>query len=169
VHAGLGADAASRAASLKPVLGAAAYPIGAVLAAATSDSWSVTVEVDGAVVHDGAPVLMVAICNGRTIGGGTELCPVADPGDGLADVLVVTAVDVTARIAFGNDLRKGEHLARPDVSYARGRAVSVRGEPMDYNVDGEIVELVEASTYTVVPAAWTLRCPGAASPVRQAT
>lgn len=157
VHAGVGAEAATLAASLKPVLGAAGYPLGAVLAGATVGGWQVTVTVDGVVVHDVGEVLMVALCNGRSIGGGTELCPVADPGDGLVDVVVVTATELSARVAFGAALRKGEQLDRDDVVHVQGRSVGVHGELIGYNCDGEIGDEVASRHFDVLPGAWTLR------------
>lgn len=162
VHAGVGADAAARANALKPALGAAAYPLGAVIAAATTDGWELTVEADGVAVHDGSPVLMVAACNGRSVGGGTELCPLADPSDGLLDLVVVRAVSATARIGFGNDLRKGVHLDRDDVGHHRARTVTVRGTPVGYNSDGEISDPVASRVFSVLPSAWTLRVPAEA-------
>ncbi len=161
-HAGVGADAAERAAGLKGVLGRAAYPLGALIAAARADGWRVDVELDGALVHTADdPVLMVGICNGRTIGGGTELCPLADPGDGVLDLVIVTAVDATARLGFGADLRRGAHLERDDVRHVRGRSVRISGEPIGYNTDGEIGDEAAARSLRVVPSAWTLRVPPA--------
>jgi YegS/Rv2252/BmrU family lipid kinase len=162
VHAGVGADAAEFAAGLKGRVGTAAYPLGALIAAARADGWRVDVELDGAVVRTGDdPVLMVGVCNGRTIGGGTVLCPPADPGDGALDVVIVTAVGATARIGFGADLRRGKHLDRDDVRHLRGRTVRLSGEAIGYNTDGEIADVAEQRSFSVVPSAWSLRLPPA--------
>ncbi|MEO6712979.1 MAG: YegS/Rv2252/BmrU family lipid kinase [Mycobacteriales bacterium] len=157
VHAGVGADAADRATALKPALGVAAYPVGAMVAAATSSGWNVTVEADGVLVHDDAAVFMVAVANGRTIGGGTAVCPVADPSDGLLDLVIVTAVGVTARVGFGADLRKSEHFDRDDVTHVRARTVTIRGDSLSYNADGEVGEPVASRVFSVLPSSWTLR------------
>ena len=45
-------------------------------------------------------VLMVAVANGRTIGGGAELAPDASPDDGLVDVVVATSTGPLARLGF---------------------------------------------------------------------
>ena len=69
--------------------------------------------------------LMVAVANGRTIGGGAELAPGAEPDDGLLDVVVATSTGPLARLGFGVALREGEHVERDDVLAVRGREVTV--------------------------------------------
>lgn len=161
IHAGVGADAATKAATLKGTLGMGAYVLGAIAAGVTASGWRVAIEVDGAPVDiPGDLILMVAVCNGRTIGGGTEICAAADPADGQLDVVVVAATDPTARAGFGADLRSGRHLDRDDVQHLRGTEMSVFGEPIGYNADGEIAEPAPARAFRVAPSAWRLRTPG---------
>lgn len=156
-HAGVGAAAASRADDLKGRFGAAAYPIGALLAAARTEGWALTITIDGRPLElPGDRTLMVGIGNGSTIGGGTPLFPGADPGDGLLDVVVSTAVGPAARIAYANALRTGDHLRRDDVVADRGVEVRITGDPVGHNADGEIAEDVLDRTYRVAPGAWRL-------------
>ena len=109
---------------------------------------------DGAVVHPrGEPVLMVAVCNGRTIGGGTPLAPDAAVDDGLLDVLVVTATGPAARAGFAAALRTGEHLDRPDVVHRRATHVAIAGDPVGVNLDGELVDDVAVAELRVRPGA----------------
>lgn len=176
VHAGVGAEAGRSAAALKDQLGAAAYPLGAVFAGATSLGWGLRIEVDGAVVVDSeqgicpdeargllpggdAQVLMAGACIGRTIGGGAPLAPGAVPDDGLVDVVVCTATGPVARVAFGAALRTGEHLERDDVIALRGREVSISGDPIPLNADGELSDPVPARTWRVDPLAWSVIVP----------
>jgi YegS/Rv2252/BmrU family lipid kinase len=156
-HAGIGAAAGARADDLKARLGAAAYPIGAVLAAARTDGWRLEVLVDGRPLQlPGPRVLMVGVGNGGFVGGGTPLCPGADPSDGLLDVVVSTAVGPGARVAFANALRTGDHIRRDDVAADRGVEVRISGEAVGHNADGEVDEDVRDRTYRVEPGAWTL-------------
>ena len=156
-HAGIGAAAASKADDLKGRLGMAAYPLGALLAAARTDGWKLEVTVDGRpLALPGDRVLMVGVGNGSSIGGGTPLCPGADPADGLLDVVVSTAVGPAARVAYANALRTGDHIRRDDVVAERGVEVAITGEPVGHNADGEIDEDVTARTYRLVPGAWNL-------------
>lgn len=159
VHVGVGAEAASRASALKPGLGKAAYPVGGVLAGATATGWDLAVTVDGTDVSVDGPALMVAVANGRTIGGGAEVAPEAVPDDGLLDVVVATSTGPLARLGFGVAMREGEHLGRDDVIAVRGRSVTVRGEPYPLNADGELEDDVATRTWTVEPGAWSLLVP----------
>jgi diacylglycerol kinase family enzyme len=110
---------------------------------------------DGTVVHEG-PALMVGIGNGSSIGGGTELFPGAVLDDGLAEVVVASAVGAAARAAFGAALRSGDHLGRDDVVALRAADVVVSGDPVRHNADGEVTDEIERRRYTVEPGAWRL-------------
>jgi YegS/Rv2252/BmrU family lipid kinase len=158
-HAGLGAVAAETGAALKDRLGQLAYPVGALVAGVRERGWELTVEVDGRAVVAGEAVLLAGVGNGRTIGGGTPLFPSADPGDGLLDVVVSTAVGPAARVAFGAALRSGEHVDRDDVLSATGREVRIAGDPVPHNADGEVSDPVASRTYRVEPGAWTVIAP----------
>ncbi len=166
VHAGIGVRAAGEAARLKDRLGALAYPVGAALAG-TGPGEALRVAVDGAVVTvpdgraaDGdTPLLMVGVCNGPTIGGGTALAPGADPGDGLADVVVSAATGPAARVAFAAALLAGRHGDRDDVVVVRGREVTVSGGPVGLDADGDLLDPVPSRTWRVQPGAWSVPLP----------
>jgi diacylglycerol kinase family enzyme len=154
VHLGVGAEAAERAAPLKGGLGRLAYPIGALLAGIRGRGWRVRVSVDGRVVAGGRQrVLMVGLANGARIGGGTPLAPGARPDDGLVDVLVSFSTSLSARLIYGALLRRGRHPRLRDVVTMRGREISVRGEPVPVNVDGEIGAPITERRWSVTPAA----------------
>jgi YegS/Rv2252/BmrU family lipid kinase len=156
VHLGVGAEAAEKATGLKDRLGKAAYPVGSVLAAAGPTGWDLRVEVDGEVVEVDGPALMVAVANGRTIGGGAEVAPDAVPDDGLLDVVVASSTGPLARLGFGVALREGEHVERADVTTRRGHTVTVTGQPFPLNADGELDGPVGSRTWRVEPGAWAL-------------
>lgn len=159
VHLGIGAQAAEQASGLKDKIGKAAYAVGSAVAGVREQGWRLRVEVDGAVVQDGEPVLMVGVCNGRTIGGGAEIAPDAEPDDGRLDVVVATSTGPLARLGFGIAMRSGEHVDRDDVRTFRGRQVTVSGEPFPANADGELRDPVPTRTWTVLPAAWAIVVP----------
>jgi diacylglycerol kinase (ATP) len=156
-HVGVGADAAQHAGRLKPRLGPLAYPLGAVRAGLRSTGWRLRVEVDGRILSDNhRKTLMVGIGNGRGIGGGTPLLPHAVPDDGLLDVMVSQASSPFARVRYGAALSSGQHLGDRAVRYAQGTTVTVWGEEVGINEDGEIGEPTRRRTWTVEPAAWCL-------------
>jgi YegS/Rv2252/BmrU family lipid kinase len=162
VHVGVGARASEQAVALKPVLRRAAYAVGALLAGARTQGWRLRVRVDDELVSDGRRrVLMVGVGNGVSIGGGTPLAPDARPDDGLADVFVSYAVSPPARLAFGVLLRLGRHPERDDVRTVRGTTITVEGEPVPANADGELSPPAPYRTWTLRPAAWRVIVPAA--------
>jgi diacylglycerol kinase family enzyme len=103
------------------------------------------------------------VANGRTIGGGTELAPDAEPDDGLVDVVVATSTGPLARLGFAAGLRDGSHVDRDDVVALRGRTVRVRGEAFPVNADGELSGPHSERTWSVLPHAWSLLCAATSS------
>jgi len=162
VHTGIGAEAARSAAALKPRLGRIGYILGGLAAGLRERGWRLRVEGDGAVLTDGnRRVLQVGIGNATSVGGGSLLTPAAVPDDGLADVVVSAAVGPLARLAYGWQMPRGEHVRRHDVLAARARTVTVSGEAYRYNVDGEVQGPVRRRAWTVSPRAWRLLVPTA--------
>ncbi len=167
VHVGVGAEAAERAAPYKAAFGAVGlgkigYAVGAFLAAMATRGWPVDIDVDGRRVCEGARVLQVGIANGRTIGGFAELAPDAEPGDGRVEVIVSHAVGPLSRFRYGAGLARGTHERHRDVVSLAGRTVTIRarnGARFRYNADGELSEPVAARTWTVRPAAVSVRLP----------
>jgi YegS/Rv2252/BmrU family lipid kinase len=159
VHLGVGAEAARRATALKDRLGMAAYAVGSVAAGVDTAGWHLRVTVDDAVVHVDREVLMVAVANGRTIGGGAEVAPHAQPDDGQLDVVVATSTGLLARLGFAVELRAGAHVERDDVIVVRGHTVTVTGDPFPVNADGELEGPVTQRTWTVRPGAWSVITP----------
>jgi YegS/Rv2252/BmrU family lipid kinase len=171
VHAGAGAQASRRGARWKERLhkvgvdgvnlGKLGYPIGAALSAFKPPFVRVRVEVDGAVVCDvDRPILMVAVGNGSSVGGGTELTPDADPGDGRIDVMVSFAIGPLARFGYVAQLARGRHRERDDVVSLRGSTVSVSGGEFYCSADGEIYGPERSRTWRVEPAAYSMIVPG---------
>ncbi len=161
VNLGIGAVASQRAASLKPTMGAAAYPAGALGAGITEAGWTLTVTVDDTDVVTDTEVLHIVIGNGPSVGGGTAAAPDADPEDAAVDVVVSLATGGLARIAYATALQRGQHTDRDDVVTTRGSTVVITGDELPYNVDGELPDPRTRSTWRLHPHAWRLRHPGA--------
>lgn len=160
VHLGIGALGAEQAKPLKPRLGRIGYAVGAVVSGLRTSGWRQRVVVDGHVVtRDRGRVLMIAVCNGWSIGGHTEIAPSAVPDDGEVDVVVSHATALPARFAYAALLRLGRHVERHDVTATRGREVRISGEPVPVNADGELGERVTERTWTVHPGGLHLTVP----------
>lgn len=162
IHLGAGAEAARQAAGWKELLGRPGYLVGALLAAVRPDRPAVLrlgVEVDGVAVCAHDAVLQVAIGNGASVGGGTELVPGAEPGDGLLDVVISTPRSRLALAGYARDLIRGRHHHRADVVRTRGRSVTVSGEEFWCSADGETSGPVRRRTWRVEPAAYRMIVP----------
>jgi diacylglycerol kinase (ATP) len=160
VHAGVGAAAGRRAEPWKARLGNVGYAVGAVLAGIRTRGHRLSIETDGRVVADGRRhVLQVAVGTAPYVGGGTELAPHADPGDGRVDVVVSFAVSPLARLRYAVLLRMGRHLDDTDVVNLRATRVRVFGESFWCNADGELTGPFDSRTWTVEPGTLRLLVP----------
>lgn len=159
VHLGVGAEAAERAGTLKPLLGRTAYRLAAAVSGVQLPSWDIAVHVDGARLSDG-PSHLVAVCNGSTIGGGTWLRPRASPFDGIVDVLSVAApAGLVERAELAAAVREGRLADDPAVAVARGQTVTVSGEPLPPVADGELGAPRPTRAYRLATGAWTVMTP----------
>lgn len=164
VHVGTGAQAGRHGATWKERLspfglGLLGYPIGAVRTALRPEVLRLRVEADGEVVEPGRPVLMVAVGNGVSVGGGAEITPDADPADGRADVMISYAIGPWARIGYAVDVLRARHPERDDVRTLRARSVTVGGEDFWISADGELEGPVSRRSWRVLPAAYALIVP----------
>ena len=170
VHVGAGANASRRGQRWKDRLhsvgvgkvnlGKLGYPVGAALTAFNPPVLRLHVKVDGKVVNDlDTRVLMVALGNGSSVGGGTELTPDADPVDGRIDVMISRATGPLARFLYAARLGIGTHEGADDVTALRGREVSVRGEEFWISADGEIYGPERQRTWHIEPAAYSMVLP----------
>ncbi len=103
----------------------------------------------------------VIVANARYAGGGMEVAPMADPSDGLLDLVIITPgglldlAEVTARLLMG-EVDESEHTFT-----ATARRLRLSAEPaMPFNIDGDPVgkgtlevEVVPAAVQVLVPAA----------------
>ncbi|GAB6987918.1 diacylglycerol/lipid kinase family protein [Nocardioides pyridinolyticus] len=171
VHVGAGANASRRGQRWKDRLhsvgvgrvnlGKLGYPIGALLTAWSPPIIRVRIEVDGECVTDlDQPILMAAVGNGPSVGGGAELTPEADPADGRVDVMISRSVGPVARLAYAVRLGFATHHERDDVTYLRGSTVSVSGGPFWCSADGEIYGPERHRTWHVEPDAYRMVLPG---------
>jgi diacylglycerol kinase family enzyme len=70
-----------------------------------------------------APIVNVAVANGRFFGGGMKIAPEADPSDGLFDVIALHDLTRAQGVALAHRIYQGTHVGRPGVSVARGALI----------------------------------------------
>ncbi len=108
----------------------------------------VQLEIDGKPMEQDA--LVCTIANGRFIGGGIPICPAADPGDGLLDLLIVQNVPRRRIVRYLPALMSGKLLTLPISKHLRCKKIKLVSPGMRLNVDGEIFTMGEAD-FAVLP------------------
>lgn len=127
----------------KEKLGAAAFIWGGAKALADLDRSTVTM--DGVTVRD---CVAVGVGNGRTCGGGIEVWPQADPGDGQLEGCALAAEGPAGLIKLGAALKMGRHLGLDGVTTVGSAAISIAAEPViEINVDGELIGLKTPASF----------------------
>jgi YegS/Rv2252/BmrU family lipid kinase len=120
-------------------------------------SGELTVTVDAerraARMHD------VVVANGRYFGGGMQICPEAEPDDGLFDVLLIGDLTKRDLLLTLPKTYRGSHLPHPKAEVLRGSSVAVdAAEAVPIELDGEQPGTTPVS-FEVVPRALRLRVP----------
>jgi YegS/Rv2252/BmrU family lipid kinase len=82
---------------------------------------------------------LVSVANGRYYGGGMEIAPQADCGDGLADVIVVGQMHRLKFLTAFPAVYRGKHLSLPQVHFYRAGKVCVESDrPLPVHTDGDL-------------------------------
>jgi len=101
-----------------------------------------------------------AIALGQYFGGGMHMAPMAEPDDGVFDIVVMTDTTLKDLVAGDGDIYKGTHIQSPKVIATRTR--SLLALPIDENtevlldIDGEAPGRLPAS-FEILPKALKLR------------
>ena len=101
----------------------------------------------------------VVVANGRFFGGGMQICPEAEPDDGLLDVLTIGDVTKRDLVQTMPKIYRGTHLPHPKAELLRGATASVTTDvPIPIQLDGEQPGTTPAR-FEVVPRALRVRVP----------
>jgi YegS/Rv2252/BmrU family lipid kinase len=119
---------------------------------------------NGSLLLDGEAVpvrslLLAAVGNCRYYGGGLAVCPDADPGDGLFDVVWGEALRLGEILRLMGSMPTGRHLASPKVHVQRCSRLRLEcSTPVPYHLDGD-VGLTTPVEAEVVPGALLVSTP----------
>jgi diacylglycerol kinase (ATP) len=121
----------------------------------------VEIEIDG-VPAGREDLLMLILANGRVFGGGFQIAPRADVGDGRLDAMAFRNMGVLRRLGLMARLLRGTHEGSPVVKATTARTYRLRFQaPPAYETDGEwnqarsaeiTVETVPGALRVLVPA-----------------
>ncbi|HZV51305.1 MAG TPA: diacylglycerol kinase family protein [Candidatus Dormibacteraeota bacterium] len=116
------------------------------------------------VVDDEAQELIaqqVVVANGQYFGGGMRVAPLAQPDDGLLDVVIAGDLNWWDNLRALGRIRRGTHLDVPGrkIAFTRARRVEVSSpEPVRVDADGEQPGSLPA-VFEIVPGALEVICP----------
>ena len=82
---------------------------------------------------------LAAFGNTKSYGGGMQICPNADPSDGLLDVTMVQAGSRIRLIRLFPTVFKGTHVELDEVQTARAKVITVDSPGINAYADGELV------------------------------
>lgn len=111
------------------------------------------------VIADGETIegrfLVCSIANGRFIGGGIPICPVADPSDGLLDLVLISHRARWQIPFYLPGLMLSRDLRFRITKHQRVSEVLIEGENLRINIDGDICSMDRAE-FTIRPASLQL-------------
>jgi len=154
-NAGVAVDAAEVAGRWKRLLGALAYPAGAITAGVSAQPIACRVTCDREQLFDGH-LWQLLIGNSNAFGGGADM-DMGNARDGVLSVAIVPRGSRLSLARHAHALRFGDLRRQPGVLRRRATEVSVEGRhPLTFNVDGEIVETGSRAALRIQPAAFRL-------------
>ena len=137
----------------KQRLGAVAFIWGGAKALADLDRS--TVQLNGVAVPH---CVAAGVGNGRTCGGGVEVWPSADPGDGVLNGCALAAEGPAGLMKLGATLKLGRHEGLDDVTTVAASTISISADPdIEINVDGELIGLKTPATFELFTKTRILR------------
>lgn len=128
------------------IRGSSAYLLSTLKALATYSAKKVIIRVDEEEYHREA--ILVAVGNGRYIGGGMMVTPEAEIDDGILDICIVNKLSKPKLIALFPSIFKGEHIQiKPTVEYVKGKNIQIETleDRLLINADGNIIGTTPAS------------------------
>jgi diacylglycerol kinase (ATP) len=99
----------------------------------------IRIVVDG--VESGGRIMILAVCNGPSIGGAFRICPDARPDDGMLDACLVRELPLHRIVRVLPRVIRGTHAGQPGVSMHRGTRILLSpdgGGPLPFQLDGEL-------------------------------
>lgn len=98
--------------------------------------------------------MLVAVGNGKSYGGGMNICPAAQLHDGLFDVVILEPVSKVEFIKTFPKVYSGSHLSHPAVKTLRAKKVTISANAIAY-ADGERIGPAPVSAESIKDAGLT--------------
>lgn len=94
------------------------------------------IQLDG--VNLSTRAMLIAIGNGKSYGGGMQVCPEAQLHDGLFDVMILGPISKLEFLRVFPKVYAGTHTSHPSVKILRGKRLSIESAAVAY-ADGELL------------------------------
>lgn len=98
--------------------------------------------------------MLIAVGNGKSYGGGMNVCPQAQLNDGLFDITILEPVSKVEFIKVFPTVYSGSHISHPKVKTLRAKKVTINARAIAY-ADGERIGPAPVSAECVKDAALT--------------
>lgn len=124
------------------------------------DTYRFTAKLDGERSFEGQAI-MFAVQNGPTYGGGFQICPEADPGDGLLDICYAEG-PMSIPVATWKFLsaKDGKHVNKRGISFERAARIELSFDTRPpCQIDGE-PHIADSYDISLVPQAINVLCAG---------
>jgi diacylglycerol kinase (ATP) len=112
---------------------------------------------DGTVIE--RELLLVAVGNTSSYGGGMRICPDADPSDGVLDVTVIDAATRRSVLRRTPSVYRGTHTRNPEVEVLRTTELHIESAGINAYADGECLGPLPARV-SVLPGTVTMLVAG---------
>jgi diacylglycerol kinase (ATP) len=98
--------------------------------------------------HDGeqfqSDMFMMSIAKGVTYGGGFKVAPMAQPNNGVFDIITIHKIGLLNRLRYLPVIEKGKHMHLPFVHHMQGTKLHIKApHPLQAHLDGEWLESQE--------------------------
>jgi diacylglycerol kinase (ATP) len=122
--------------------GTAAYLAGVVSTLFSYKALPLTLEIDGTKIE--RKVMLCAVANAQTYGGGMKVSPHSVVNDGLLEVILVGEVSRFEFLKTFPKVFSGSHLSHPAISTYQGRRIKITSEKeLAVGLDGDVIHRSE--------------------------
>jgi YegS/Rv2252/BmrU family lipid kinase len=112
--------------------------------------FQINAEIKGEVDFVSGRYLLFNVGNGRYLGGGFKLFPVAQIDDGLLDVSIIDSVRPMKFFTNFYKAFKGKHVTLKEVHYFKGSELRIIAKsPLNIQVDGELISGLKEITISI--------------------
>jgi diacylglycerol kinase (ATP) len=92
------------------------------------------IEIDGEVIERQA--MLIAVGNGKSYGGGMNVCPGAKMDDGMFEIMILNPVTKFEFLKVFPSVYTGQHIHHPEVEIFTGKSIRIDSDAIAY-ADGE--------------------------------